>query len=316
MCASLQMKRLSFLKNISVVSILLPLLLLLAGCETSHVIVNDVPEREANEIIVFLANKGIRAEKIKGAAAGPAGTTTNNLWSIAVEESKTTEAMASLNQQGLPRVRGQTLLDLFAKQGLMSSATEETIRYQAGLAEQIANMIRLMDGVIDAQVQLSIPPEEALPGAEKAQKPVTASVYVKHQGVLDDPNSHLITKIKRLVAGSVVGLDINNVTVVSDRARLADTALYAAAQPLTAQAKEYVSIWSIVMNKESASRFRTLFVTLTLLCIFLLLTVGWTAWKFYPLLKKRGGFKELLRPLPVQEKEIKEEAGAPAPPEE
>lgn len=297
------MIRQKIFKKLSPLLFILPLLLLLVGCEAGKTIVNNVPEREANEIVVFLSNKGIRADKIQAASAGPAGGGTSNLWNISVDESKATEAMSILNQNGLPRVRGTTLLQLFAKEGLMSSATEETIRYQAGLAEQIANMIRMIDGVLDAQVQLSIPPEETLPTEEQKEKKVTASVYVKHQGVLDNPNSHLVTKIKRLVAGSVVGLDINNVTVVSDRARFADVALYDQTEAISPSAKEYVSIWSIVMNKESASRFRTIFFILTFLAIILLLILGWLVWKFYPLLKRPGGLKELFHPIPVQEKE-------------
>ncbi len=312
------MSRKRILKKISLVLFILPLFLLLAGCDSGNIIVNDVPEREANEIIVFLANKGISAEKIKASSGGGigGGDAADNLWSISVNESKVTDAMSILNQNGLPRVRGTTLLKLFAKQGLMSSATEETIRYQAGLAEQISNMIRMIDGVIDAQIQLSIPPEETLPTEEKKLTKVTASVYVKHQGILDDPNSHLITKIKRLVAGSVVGLDINNVTVVSDRARFADVVLHDQTEAITPNTKEYVSIWSIVMNKESTARFRTLFFVLTLLSIVLLLVLGWIIWKFYPLMKRPGGLKELFSPIPVQEEEKEEDEDELPPPEE
>ncbi|MBI2742731.1 MAG: type III secretion inner membrane ring lipoprotein SctJ [Chlamydiales bacterium] len=274
--------------------------ILLAACEANMVIVNDVEEREANEIIVFLASKNISADKVPSPSAGPGGGTSAPLWSIAVEPGKSTEAMAFLNQNGLPRRKGTNLLDLFAKAGLMSSEREETIRYQAGLAEQIANTIRKIDGVIDADVQLSFPPAETgIPGAA-APKKVTASVYVKHQGVLDDPNSHLVTKIKRLVSGSVSGLDVNDVTVISDRSRLTDITLMPQSEELTPKSKEYVSIWSIVMSKNSAGRFRTLFFLLSVFTLLLGAGIGWMVWKFYPLLKKGRGLKELLNPIPVE----------------
>ncbi len=279
------------------------LLLIFASCETHMVIVNDVEEREANEIIVFLASKNIPAEKVVSPSAGPAGVGgTTTLWSISVPPSQSTEAMALLNQNGLPRRRGVNLLDLFAKAGLMSSEREETIRYQAGLAEQIANTIRKIDGVIDADVQLSFPPAETgIPTAtQTAPKRVTASVYVKHQGILDDPNSHLVTKIKRLVAGSVTGLDINDVTIISDRSRFTDITLVPQAEPLAPKPKEYVSIWSIVMSKSSASRFRFLFFTLTILAILFAAGLGWLVWKFYPILKRGRGIKELMNPVPVE----------------
>jgi type III secretion protein J len=215
--------------------------------------------------------------------------------------------MAILNQNGLPRKKGTTLLDLFAKAGLMSSDKEETIRYQAGLAQQIANMIRKIDGVIDADVQLSFPVESTTPitpgTATAAPKKITAAVYVKHQGILDDPNSHLVTKIKRLVAGSITGLDINDVTVISDRSRFTDITLTPTTEALEPKAKEYVSIWSIVMSKNSASRFRFIFFLLIISAIILALIVGWMIWKFYPLIKKGGGLKSLLQPIPIETQE-------------
>ena len=279
-------------------------LLLLTSCETNLIIVNDVQEREANEIIVFLASKNISAQKLASPSANPGMGDTAALYSIAVEEEKATEAMAILNQNGLPRIQGTDLLTLFAKQGLMSSEKEETIRYQAGLAQQIANTIRKIDGVIDADVQLSFPTTAAVSpagGAQPANK-MTAAVYVKHQGILDDPNSHLVTKIKRLVAGSVNGLDLNDVTVISERSRFTDITLGTKAEALSGQAKEYVSIWSIVMSKHSAARFRMIFFVLTAISIMFAVVIGWMLWKFYPLLKNQG-VKELFSPIPVENKE-------------
>lgn len=280
-------------------------LLLLTGCETNSIIVNDVHEREANEIVVFLASKNINAQKIASASANPGMGDTVPLYSISVEEGKATEAMAILNQNGLPRVQGTDLLTLFAKQGLMSSATEETIRYQAGLAQQIANTIRQIDGVIDATVQLSFPPTTTAapaPGTTQTPTKVTAAVFVKHQGILDDPNSHLVTKIKRLVAGSVNGLDLNDVTVISERSRFTDITLGNRGEALSNQTKEYVSIWSIVMSKHSAAKFRLIFFTLTAISVLFAVIIGWMLWKFYPLLRNQG-VKELFNPIPVENKE-------------
>lgn len=280
--------------------------LFLTGCEEHMTIVNDVEEREANEIIVFLASKNILAKKVPAPSTGGAAVEAGAamLYRIDVQEGKSTEAMAILNQIGLPRKKGVSLLDLFAKQGLVSSEKEENIRYQAGLAAQIAGTIRKIDGVIDADVQISIPAEESVlaTATTAPKKRITASVYVKHQGVLDDPNSHLITKIKRLVASSIAGLDINDVTVISDRSRFTDVTLAEQSEELAPQMKEkeYVSIWSIVMNKASTGRFRFLFFTLIIATILFGLLVGWLIWKFYPILRNKGGFKKLLDPTPFQ----------------
>ncbi|MBS0630225.1 MAG: type III secretion inner membrane ring lipoprotein SctJ [Verrucomicrobia bacterium] len=279
-------------------------LIFLTSCENLKVIVNDVPEREANEIVVYLSSKGVTASKQESAVAGgAAATTTGTLWSIAVPEKQEVEAMAILNRIGLPRKKTVSLLDIFAKSGLISSATEETIRYQAGLAAQIAGTIRKIDGVIDADVELSIPQEEsAIPTPGAVKKRPTAAVYVKHQGVLDDPNSHLVTKIKRLVSASVPNLDINDVTVISDRSRFTDITLNQLPEDITPKSKEYVSIWSIVMSKSSAARFRVLFFILIFTMVVFGVFVVWMLWKFYPILRQRG-LKTLLNPVPFRNSE-------------
>lgn len=264
---------------------------ILIGCEGNQSIVNRVDEREANEIVVFLASKGIEAQKVEaiaeGAAAAAGGAT--NMYDIVVSYDNTTEAMSLLNRNGLPRRQGTNLLELFAKSGLMSSEREETIRYQAGLAEQLRNTIRKIDGVIDADVQISFPSsDETVPGQEK-EKP-TAAVYIKHQGMLEDPNNHIETKIKRLMAGSVNNLTFENVSVISDRARLADISLTRNGELIGPKALQqtHVSIWSIVMTKSSLARFRFLFFSLILLLLLMSGALGWMVYKFYPqLLKKK-----------------------------
>jgi type III secretion protein J len=277
-------------------------LLALTGCEMQKVVVNDLDEREANEIVVFLASRGIKSEKVPGKSSNAIGGEMGAaMWAISVVEGDMTEAMAILNQNGLPRRKGTNLLELFAKQGLMSSDKEETIRYQAGLEQQIANTIRKIDGVIDADVQLSFPSQEAaLVQGQQTQQRLTAAVYVKHQGIVDDPNSHLVSKIKRLVAGSVNGLDINDVTVISDRSRFTDVTLNETLESSPAQMRDYVSIWSVAMHKDSVPRFRILFFGLIFTVILCILMIGWLIWKFYPVLKKSGGFKELLDPVPLE----------------
>ena len=274
-------------------------LLFLTSCEKPNTIVSGIDEKEANLIVVFLESKGIKAMKIKEAVtAGAGGETSAVKFDIAVDNAQAITAMSILNRNGLPRKQGTNLLDLFAKQGLMSSDREETIRYQAGLAQQITNTILMIDGVIDASVQLSFPPEETGIG-EITKEPITAAVYVKHQGVYDDPNSHLDNKIKRIVSGSVTGLDVTNVTVISDKSRFTDVSLDTSSDKIGSGPKEYVSIWNIVLNKSSASRFRVILFALIFFGIVFGSVVGWLFWKFYPIIRKSGGFKTLLSLSPI-----------------
>lgn len=284
----------SFLRFFYQLCLLLVLSSLLTSCESRRTIVNGLDEKEANEILVFLSTKGIDANKIQagGEGAGGGGGGKAVLWNISVVSSQANEAMALLNQVGLPRRRGQNLLGIFSNVGLVPSGMQEKIRYQAGLAEQIASTIRKIDGVLDADVQISFPDEDPLNPTAPKQK-ITASVYVKHSGVLDDPNAHLITRIKRLVAGSVNGLDYDNVTVIGDRARFSEGPMSGGLGSLNEEERPYVNVWSITLAKQSLTRFRILFFSFTILLVLLLLTLIWILWKLMPLIKQAGGMKQL-----------------------
>jgi type III secretion protein J len=278
-------------------------LLILTSCETNQSIVTNIDEKEANEIVVYLASKGIAAHKIQAAVSELAAASAAAQYNIMVESNRSVDAMSILNKAGLPRRMGTNLLELFAKSGLMSSEREETIRYQAGLAEELKNTIRKIDGVIDADVQLSFPPSETITTPGSTQPKVTASVYIKHQGILDDPNSHLETKIKRLMAGSVNGLTYDNVIVVSDRSRFTDITLTPEGEPIGGRMLQetHVSIWGLVLAKSSLTRFRIIFFLFILFIAFLCAAIGWVIYKFYPqirkeLLKKNESISETEEP--------------------
>ena len=268
----------------------------LTGCSSGKIIVNGLDEREANEILVYLATKGIDATKVQEAAGGGGGGAKVVLWDISVDQTQSLEAMALLNQAGLPRRRSQNLLSIFTGAGLVPSEMEQKIRYQAGLAEQIASTIRKIDGVLDAEVQISFPEEDPLnPNAKKGK--ITTAVYVKHNGVLDDPNLHLVTKIKRLVAASVPGEDYDDVTVIGERVHFGEPVNTAAAE----EEKHYVSIWSIIIAKDSVTRFRIVFFSFTVLILLMALALIWILWKIYPLLKGHGiGEFFHLKPIPFE----------------
>jgi type III secretion protein J len=231
--------------------------------------------------------KKIAAKKTKAASAQVGGGGSGQIfWNITVSTEKMVEAMAILNQAGLPRRQGITLLDLFAKKGLMTTDKEETIRYQAGIEEELKNIIRKIDGILDADVQISFPSAEIIPGATPPK--AKASVYIKHQGVFDDPNNHLESKVKRLLAGAIENLDFKDVSVISDKSKLSDISIKEQAEVIAAKARgnEYVSIWSIIMTKNSASTFRTLFFTLISLVLIFAGFIGWLIYKYYPIVQK------------------------------
>lgn len=270
--------------------LLLGVALLLSGCATQTTIVNNIGEREANEIVVLLASKGIDAAKTPTTVTAiGAAATAEQKWDITVPSNQITQAIAILNQTGLPRAKGTNLLDLFGPQGLVPSDLQDKIRYQEGLSEQLATTIRKMDGIIDANVQITFPRDE------ETEKELTASVYVKHRGVLDNPNSLMVTKIKRLIASAIPNLTVDNVSVIADRALYADITLGTPEAQLEMR-RDYISIWSIVIAKDSVSRFRVIFYTFLILLFLFICSLAWFIWKFYPIIKEKGGWKTLFHP--------------------
>lgn len=285
---------------------LLPLLFLccFTSCDNNKTIVHDLSEREANEILVFLESKGVVADKQKAETTGAGQGEVK--WDVVVASNRATLAMALLNEVGLPRKPGKSLLDIFEQSGLVPTEQQEQIKFRAGLEQEIANTIRKIDGVTDADVRLSFPKEDPLNiGAPKGK--VTASVYVKHSGILDDPNSHLISKIREFVASSVNGLNFDDVTVVPDRTRTTD--IFGGLNKGSKGSQELLNVWTLTIAKESITRFRIIFFTFIIAITFLLCLSLFLFWKLLPILSQSGGISKLfsLKPLTHQGEEEKTE---------
>lgn len=271
-------------------------LIFLFSCNTRSTIANNLSERDANEIVVLLYSKGISAIKAEAATTGVGAAAGPQKWDVTVPAKQITEAIAILNQAGLPRIKGTNLLDLFGEQGLVPSELQNKIRYQEGLSMQLANTIRTMDGIIDANVQITFPDEES-------GKTVTASVYVKHRGILDNPNSLLITKIKRLVASAIPGLAIDDVSVVADRALYSDISLE---QVQRAEDLQYVSVWGVIVAKESVSLFRGILYTFIIILFILACIVLWLVWKNFHVITANG-LTNFFKPEPYEYEAVPEE---------
>src|SRR5690606_12319278 len=106
-------------------------------------------------------------------------------------------------------------------------------------------------------------------------------------------------------SSSITGLKYDNVTLVLDKARLSE--LQGQVSASSDDQKQYVVVWSIVLGKESVTKFRIIFFTFSILLLVILLLMVWIIWKTYPLLQAHGGFKELLHLKPVKTDKKKEE---------
>ena len=183
----------------------------LAGCQMD--LHTKVKEVDANEMLGALLAAGVDARKTT-----PDGGKT---WTISVEQAQTVQAIEVLRLNALPRERRESLGDLFKKEGLISSPTEERVRFLFGIEQELAQTISSIDGVMVARVHIVLPNNDPL---ASNVKPSSASVFVKHRR--ENDLTVLVPSIKNLVVHAVEGLAYDQVTVTlvtgSAEVRLAD----------------------------------------------------------------------------------------------
>lgn len=171
---------------------------LLAGC--SMQLHQDLSEPEANMIISALKVSGIDASK---------QPMKDKKWAVTVAESDFAPAVLILRDHNLPPAPFNGLGQVFKREGMLATPTEERARLMHAVSEELMRTIRSFDGVVDARVHVVVPSTEAL--IDKVQ-PASASVLVKT--LPDFELKDAVTDIRALVVNAVEGLDPGRVSIV------------------------------------------------------------------------------------------------------
>jgi flagellar M-ring protein FliF len=138
----------------------------------------------------------------------------SNGTALAVQKGQVAPARIALAQQGLAGA-GQPGYELFDKQKLGSSDFQQQVTYQRALEGEIANTIRQVQGVSDAQVQLVLPKDQLF---SEGQTPATAAVLLSGSPAALDASA--IRGIASLVSASVQGLKPQNVSITDSTGQL------------------------------------------------------------------------------------------------
>ena len=176
--------------------------LFMAGC-SEQVLLGNLAEREANEIISALYQASIESQKV-AAAKG-------EVYSVVVRADELPKAVAALQALGLPRKPRVQLNEIFGDGGFAPTPFEQRIRYTYGLSQELERTISLMDGALDTRVHVVIPLEENSRSNEKPD--ASASVFLRYDDRFE--TARFIPRIKQLVSDSVEGVQPNQVEVLA-----------------------------------------------------------------------------------------------------
>ena len=173
--------------------------LLLAGCEEKATLFSGLEESQANAVMAALLGEKIDCSK----TPGDEGT-----WNVQIDASRFADAANLCERRGLPRKQYKGVGEVFKKTGMVSSPSEERIRFMDAIAQDLSKTISMIDGVVDARVHVVLPENDPF---AKNTLPSSAAVAVRSRWDVDLADS--IPQIKSLVKNSIEGLAFEKITV-------------------------------------------------------------------------------------------------------
>ncbi|HEY3355320.1 MAG TPA: secretion protein [Polyangia bacterium] len=181
----------------------------ISGCSNVE-LQHGLDERQANQIVLTLDQAGITADKLKEEGGREA------TFRVRVAGADAAQAWKVLKAHELPRERAKGLLEVFGQPSLIPTATQERALHLTALCGELSRTLETVDGVLTARVHVSLPDDNPLrEGAERVRPAAAVLIKARPGTALGED------EVRKLVAGSVDGLDPAKVSVVITAAQAA-----------------------------------------------------------------------------------------------
>ena len=238
--------------------------LILAGCKVE--LYSGLSEKEGNEMLAILLDAGVATEKLLDKDKNV---------TLMVDTNDVSRSVKLLRSYGFPKEKYSSIGDIFPKDGLISSPTEERARYTYSMSQELSSTLSMIDGVITARVHVVLPQEQDT--ITDVNFPSSASVFIKYTPELE--LAGFIPKVKTLVANSIEGLSLDKITVSLFPASRLNTDVLA--KPSTD------TVLFVTVNSNSAGPVRIVVYSLLFLLIAALGGAGFLFWTMQTKGKKK-----------------------------
>lgn len=171
----------------------------LCGCEQEATLFSGLEETQANAVIATLIDAGMEATK----TPGEEGT-----WNVTIRQSDFANAANLCERRGLPRRKFNGVGEVFKKTGMVSSPSEERIRFMDAIAQDLSRTISMIDGVVDARVHVVLPENDPF-----AKNTLPSSAAVAIRGRWDSDLENVVPQVKSLVKNAIEGLAYEKISV-------------------------------------------------------------------------------------------------------
>jgi len=172
---------------------------LLVGCDEQATLFSNLEESQANAVIAALADASIETTKQPG---------DEGAWNIALAKADFAAAAKICERQGLPRRKFLGVGEVFKKTGMVSSPSEERIRFMDAIAQDLSRTISMLDGVVDARVHVVLPENDPF-----ARNTLPSSAAVAIRCRWDADLTDAVPQVKSLVKNAIEGLAYEKITV-------------------------------------------------------------------------------------------------------